>query len=328
MKKILLIAESTKIINENYHLYLKHLNESKYHVTVATYDNENIKYCDKKILLRRKKTIKTLRKLVKENKFDIIYTTDNIIFRIFSKNKFSKNVTIISNFNFTKEKMLKSFSDIYITLNEVEYKIIKEKIKRNTFLINGYGVLDEKVTLSKNYKLKIKREIGIDTNDFVLLTSDENNYNLIQYMHNIKDDIKNIKLIINNKINKEEMELIKFYKLENDITVIDNNKLGNKIYSISDLYISTNKKISYDKNIIKAMNFNLPILAFKNNANIKIVKKNGYLVEDKISFIDRVESIYYEENIDKIKSNKNEAKQYLFENVLKSLQEIEKTSLN
>jgi hypothetical protein len=213
-------------------------------------------------------------------------------------------------------------------LNEVEYKIIKEKIKRNTFLINGYGVLDEKVTLSKNYKLKIKREIGIDTNDFVLLTNDENNYNLIQYMHNIKDDIKNIKLIINNKINREEMELIKFYKLENDITVIDNNKLGNKIYSIADLYISTNKKISYDKNIIKAMNFNLPILAFKNNANIKIVKKNGYLVEDKISFIDRVESIYYEENIDKIKSNKNEAKQYLFENVLKSLQEIEKTSLN
>ena len=328
MKKILLIAESTKIINENYQLYLKYLNENKCHITIATYDNENIKYCHKKILLRRKKTIKTLRKLVKENNFDIIYTTDNILFRIFAKNKTSKNITIISNFNFIKEYLLRSFSDIYIALNEIEYKIIKEKIKKNTFLVNGYGIVEEKINLSNNYKIKIKNEIGIGNNDFVLLTQDKDNYNLIEYMNEVKEDVKNIKLIINNKINDREKELIKFYRLEDNIKIIETNKLGNKIYLISDLYISTNKKISFDKNIAKAMNFNLPIIAFKNNANTKMIKKNGYLVEDKISFIDRIESIYYEENIEKIKPDKKQVKKYLFTNIIKSINEIEKTSIN
>lgn len=328
MKKILLIAENTKIINENYKLYLNYLNDNKYHVTIATYDNENIKYCQKKILLRKKKQIKTIKKIIKENNFDVIYTTDNILFRILAKNKSSKNVTIISNFNYLKEYLLKSFSDIYITLNEIEYKLIKNKIKKNTFLVNGYGILDEKITISNNYKNKIKKEIGVKVEDFVLLTQDKKNYDLIHYMKEVKEDIKNIKLIINNKIDDKEKELIKLYDLEDSIKIIENNKFGNKIYSISDLYISTNKKISFDINIAKAMNFNLPIIAFKNNANTKMINKNGFIVNDKISFIDRIESVYYEENIDKIKSNKNHVKKYLFNNIIESIKEIEKTSIN
>lgn len=327
MKKILLIAENTKIINENYKLYLNYLNDNKYHVTIATYDNENIKYCQKKILLRKKKQIKTIKKIIKENNFDIIYTTDNILFRILAKNKSSKNVTIISNFNYLKEYLLKSFSDIYITLNEIEYKLIKNKIKKNTFLVNGYGILDEKITISNNYKNKIKKEIGVKVEDFVLLTQDKKNYDLIHYMKEVKEDIKNIKLIINNKIDDKEKELIKLYNLEDSIKIIENNKFGNKIYSISDLYISTNKKISFDINIARAMNFNLPIIAFKNNANTKMINKNGFIVNDKISFIDRIESVYYEENIDRIKSNKNHVKKYLFNNIIESIKEIEKTSI-
>ena len=179
--------------------------------------------------------------------------------------------------------------------------------------MNGYGILDEKITISNNYKNKIKKEIGVKVEDFVLLTQDKKNYDLIHYMKEVKEDIKNIKLIINNKIDDKEKELIKLYNLEDSIRIIENNKFG--------------KKISFDINIAKAMNFNLPIIAFKNNANTKMINKNGFIVNDKISFIDRIESVYYEENIDRIKSNKNHVKKYLFNNIIESIKEIEKTSI-
>jgi hypothetical protein len=137
-------------------------------------------------------------------------------------------------------------------------------------------------------------------------------------MNDIKDDNLNIKLIINNKISKKEQELIKIYNLDGYIKVVNNKKNDNKLYAISDLYLSTNKKMSFDENLVRALNYGLPVLAFKNNGNNKMIKNNGYLVNDKISFIDRIETMYYDNKDYKI--NKNEVNKYLISNIVKDIE--------
>ena len=154
--------------------------------------------------------------------------------------------------------------------------------------------------------------------DFVLFTNDFNNLELIKYMNDIKDDNLNIKLIINNEISKKEQELIKIYNLDGYIKVVNNKKNDNKLYAISDLYLSTNKKMSFDENLVRALNYGLPVLAFKNNGNNKMIKNNGYLVNDKISFIDRIETMYYDNKDYKI--NKNEVNKYLISNIVKDIE--------
>ena len=137
-------------------------------------------------------------------------------------------------------------------------------------------------------------------------------------MNDIKDDNLNIKLIINNEISKKEQELIKIYNLDGYIKVVNNKKNDNKLYAISDLYLSTNKKMSFDENLVRALNYGLPVLAFKNNGNNKMIKNNGYLVNDKISFIDRIETMYYDNKDYKI--NKNEVNKYLISNIVKDIE--------
>ena len=73
-----------------------------------------------------------------------------------------------------------------------------------------------------------------------------------------------------------------------------------------------------DENLVRALNYGLPVLAFKNNGNNKMIKNNGYLVNDKISFIDRIETMYYDNKDYKI--NKNEVNKYLISNIVKDIE--------
>jgi hypothetical protein len=76
--------------------------------------------------------------------------------------------------------------------------------------------------------------------------------------------------------------------------------------------------MSFDENLVRALNYGLPVLAFKNNGNNKMIKNNGYLVNDKISFIDRIETMYYDNKDYKI--NKNEVNKYLISNIVKDIE--------
>ena len=49
-----------------------------------------------------------------------------------------------------------------------------------------------------------------------------------------------------------------------------------------------------------------------------MIKNNGYLVNDKISFIDRIETMYYDNKDYKI--NKNEVNKYLISNIVKDIE--------
>ena len=313
MKKALIIAENYN----NFNLYINNLKKQKYEITIMTESSNSIKGTTK-IKLEKNifKKAYTIRKNIKD--YDLIYTDENIIYRIFSKTKTNKTICMLNNFKYYREKILVMCSSIYITLNEIENEIVKNKIKKNTVLIRGYGIKEENYTLSLNYKNKLKEELGILKDDFVLFTNDFNNLELIKYMNDIKDDNLNIKLIINNEISKKEQELIKIYNLDGYIKVVNNKKNDNKLYAISDLYLSTNKKMSFDENLVRALNYGLPVLAFKNNGNNKMIKNNGYLVNDKISFIDRIETMYYDNKDYKI--NKNEVNKNLISNIVKDIE--------
>ena len=183
MKKALIIANNYN----NFNLYIDNLKKKKYEITIMSESTNFVKGTNKiKLEGNIISKIITIRKNIKE--YDLIYTDDNITYRIFSKTKNNKTICMLNNFKYYREKYLSLFSNIYITLNEVENEIVKNKIKKNTVLIRGYGIKEENYNLSLNYKNKLKQELGINKDDFVLFTNDYNNLELIKYITDIKDD--------------------------------------------------------------------------------------------------------------------------------------------
>lgn len=362
MKKVLFTATVDSHILQFHIPYLKWFKEQGYEVHVATNGDEKIEYCDVKhkiplerspIKINNIKAIFKLKKIIENEKFDIIHChtpMGSVVTRLAAKNARKKYKTKViytaHGFHFFKgapllnwiifypvEKYLSKFTDCLITINKEDYNLAKRKFKSKRIeFVNGVGVDEDKFNfqMSNGEKEKIRKELNLKNNDFVLIQVGELNKNknqimTIESMRKLVKENKKIKLLLVGKGNLKDFyaKKIEEYNLKDNIFLLGYRRDIPQLLKISDCLISTSKREGLPVNLIEAAMCNLPIIATNCRGNRDIAKK---VVE-----IDNIKEFC--ENINECIKNKDlymcdNVDKYKFENIMKKMIKIYKSYKN
>lgn len=361
MQKVLFSATVDSHILAFHLPYLKYFKDKGYEVHVATNGDEKIPYCDKKykisfernpFKINNLRAIKQLKKIVDEEKFDIIHThtpMGSVVTRLASKKARKRNYTRViytaHGFHFYKgaplknwlifypvEKFLARYTDDLITINKEDYELAKRKFKTNVYYIPGVGIDQNKfdINMSEEEKINLRKTLNLKKDDFVMIYPAELNKNknqkfLIEVMEELTKKYSNIHLLLPGKdsYNGFYQNLVKEKKLENNIHFLGFRKDIPKLLKIANLSVSASLREGLPVNIMEAMYVGLPIVATNCRGMKDLIEngKNGYVVEQYNSekFINNIENIYLKKiDINKIiNNNKDKAKEYLLENIMK-----------
>lgn len=365
MKKVLFVATVDSHIRHFHIPYLKYFKEKGYEVHVATSNDENEKfdYCDKKhaITFERSplkannlKAIKQMKKLFKEEKFDIVHChtpMGGVVTRIAAKN-FRKNGLKVfytaHGFHFFKgaplinwliyypvEKWLARYTDVLITINEEDYIRAKKFKAKRVEKINGIGVNEQKfqIEMTEEEENKLKEEFKINQNDIVLTYVGElnNGKNQVMLMEAVKEVLKehsNIKLLLvgKGKLEQEYKAIIAELGLGKYVVLTGYRRDVPKIFKITDIAVSTSKREGLPINLVEAQMSGLPIIAtnVRGNNELAITNENGFIVESKEEVIEKIKFLIKNENIRKDMGKKSleKSKKYRLEDVLKEMDKI------
>ena len=217
------------------------------------------------------------------------------------------------------EKICAKWTDCLITINEEDYNLVKTKFKAKKIeLINGIGVDESKFNflITDEEKEKIREELKLKKDDFVLIQVGELNKNKNQIMtiNAVKELVQenlDIKLLLVGKGNLKDyyIKKIKEYNLEDNIFLLGYRKDIPQLLKISDCLISTSKREGLPVNLIEAAMSKLPIIATNCRGNREIAKKVveiddvKQLCENIKKCIDNRE-LYISNDINKYKSEK------------------------
>lgn len=329
-KKVLFTATVDSHILHFHLPYLKMFKDEGYEVHVATNGQEEIPYCDKKYIISFERSpfklnnlnaIKDLKKIINEEKFDIIHChtpMGSVVTRLAAM-KARKNGTRViytaHGFHFYKgaskinwllfypiEKWLSRYTDTLITINEEDYNLAKKKFhSKKIELVHGVGVDPEKFNfeMSEEEKDKLREEIGIDKDDFVMiypaeLSKRKNQGMLLRCMAELVKENKKIKLLLPglDSMNGMYQQMAKELDIEEYVKFLGYRTDIPKLLKISNLAVSTARQEGLPVNIMEAMVCGLPAIVTNCRGNRDLVQDgvNGYVVEidDVQEFVNKI----------------------------------------
>lgn len=364
MKKVLFTATVDSHILAFHIPYLKYFKEKGYEVHVATNGNANIPYCDKKIIIpferspfktKNIKAYKSLKKIIKSENYDIIHThtpVASVITRLASKKERKKGTRIIytaHGFHFYKgasirnwllfypvEKYLSKYIDTLITINEEDYNFVKRKFKKCNDIkyVPGVGVDEQKFNfiINNKEKIKLRKDLGLNENDFVMIFPAELNQNknqifIINVMEKLIKKYENIHLLLPGKdsYGGHYQKIVKEKNLQKNIHFLGYREDIPKLLKISDLSIATSKREGLPVNIIEAMCVKLPIVATNCRGHRELIKDgiNGFLVDinDEKELENKIVYLYENSDVRK-KMGENGASEFKKYSLLKIYDEM------
>ena len=359
MKKVLFVATVNRHIIGCHLPYLKWFKEQGYEVYVASRGTEKIEYCDKHfdlpferfpLKVNNIKAYKELKKIIRDSHYDIIHChtpVGGVLARLAARKERKKGTKVLytaHGFHFYKgapllnwliyypvEKICAKWTDCLITLNEEDYNLAKNKLKaKKVELVNGVGVDRSKFDfmMSDSEKEKIRNELKLKKDDFVLIQVGELNKNknqimTIQAMKKIIEKNKNVKLLLVGKGSLKDYyeKKIKEYNLEKNVFLLGYRKDIPKLLKISDCLISTSKREGLPLNLIEAAMSGIPIIATNCRGNREVA---NVLVD-----IDDVDKIC-EDILECMKNNEkfiyNNIEKYSLKNIIVEMKEIYKNN--
>ncbi len=364
MKKILFVATVDVHILQFHLPYLEYFKKNGYEVHVATNGNEKIPYCDKKhkisverspIKINNLKAIKQLKKIIEEEKFETIHChtpMGSVVTRLASKEARKRyNTKVIytaHGFHFYKgaplfnwlifypiEKWLSKYTDILITINEEDYNIAKKKFKtKDIELVHGVGVDINKFDfeMSENEKHKLRKSIGLNDEDFVMiyiaeLSKRKNQEMLLNAMKQLVKEDKTIKLLLVGKdsLNGKLQKIARKNRLENNVFFLGYRTDIPKLLKISNLLVSTSRQEGLPVNVMEGLMAGLPAVVTNCRGNRDIIQneKNGFIVENMKQLIEKILQTKgnYEE-LYNMNKNHTEMEKFSLENVMKEMGSI------
>lgn len=206
--KILYVTTVSNTINAFLIPHIKFLIEKGHQVDVGCFINQKLKYelLDLKVKvynipfsrkpysLSNLKAYKILRKIIKEEGYDIIHSHTPIasfISRLITRKSSSiKRIYTAHGFHFYKgaplpnwliyypiEKYLSKYTDVLIAINQEDYEIAFKKMHaKKSILIHGIGIDFDKFNHDINFRMK-RKELKIHPDTFVILSVGELNKN-------------------------------------------------------------------------------------------------------------------------------------------------------
>ncbi len=363
MKKVLFVATLDSHINLFHLPFLKFFKENGYEVHVATNSSNKIKYCDKKIKINIKrspfnlkniKAIFELKKIVEEEKYDIIHAhtpMGGVVARIAAnkvrKTSRTKVIYTAHGFHFYKgaplinwvlfypiEKILANYTNAIITINKEDFNLAKSKFNTKIYYVPGVGINEEKfnIKLTKKDEIELRKSLGLNEEDFVItypaeLNKNKNQIMLIYAMEKLVAKYKNIHLLLPgiDSYNEYYQKIVHAKNLEKNIHFLGFRDDIPKLLNISNLAVSTSLREGLPVNIMEAMYVGLPIIATDCRGNRDLVRNdfNGFLIgtSDVDSLVTNIEKIYNDKKLALIfkKNNNQEIKRYLLDNIMKDM---------
>ncbi len=189
------------------------------------------------------------------------------------------------------EKWLSRYTDCLITINKEDYALAKKKFKAKRIeLINGVGVDENKFNfeMSKEHKHHLRKSLGLEDDDFVLIQVGELNKNKNQIMaiEAMKDLVKkysNIHLLIVGIGGLEDFykQKVKEYNLNKNVHLLGYRKDVPKLLKISDMLLSLSYREGLPVNVIEGLMAGLPAIVTDCRGSRDLVEDgvNGYVIK-------------------------------------------------
>lgn len=321
MKKVLFVATVLKKHINVFHIpFLKMFKNEGWETSVAAKndfdENEEFKtyYCDKyydipfcrnPLSLGNINAYKELKTLINSNDYDIIHChtpVGGLLTRLASikaRKKGTKVIYTAHGFHFYKGAPLKNwlifypverfcsrFTDVLITINREDFEFAKKKMKAKRIeYVPGVGIDIDKFNSVQIDAQEKRREIGIDSNDFVLISVGELNENknqavIIKAISKIQS--KNTKYIICGVGNKriELEQLADSLGISDQVVFLGFRFDIPQLLKIADVFVFPSKREGLPLSMMEAMASGLPCICQNIRGNNDLIEngKNGYLV--------------------------------------------------
>lgn len=231
------------------------------------------------------------------------------------------------------EKFLSKYTDVLITINKEDYDRAKKFKAGKIEYMAGVGVDVEKFQNIHVEKEKKRKSIGVDKNDFILISVGELNKNKNQQVViNAIAQAKNekIKYLICGlgPLENEIRELIKYFELENQVKIIGFRDDIAELLAIADLFALPSYREGLSLSLMEAMATGLPVICSDIRGNRDLIRdsENGYLLDpsDPLEWSDRINRLYLDKDLRKTfgQSSKNNISKYSKVNISDKVSKI------
>lgn len=349
MKKILFLSNTANFAKFN-QPFMRWFREQGWQVDYCSAGEENVLDCDNQYTisiarspfsLKNFKALKELKKLLKENEYNILHChtpMGGVIGRLAAKKLWKqgkiKVIYTAHGFHFYKgapilnwflyypmEKWLSYYEDSLVTINDEDFE--RSKAWGRTYKIDGVGVnLSRFHSCNTEEKTKLRKELGYSANDFIITVVAEVNKNknqimLVRNVLKLKSEIPSLKILL---IGKEILPIVRNFvennKLEDSVQFLGYRNDVEKLTIVSDIAFSASLREGLPVNIIEAMACGIPVVCSDNRGHRALIKNGvtGYIFDPKSDkeMISAMLRLYSNPNLRLEMGNKNikEAKKY------------------
>lgn len=277
------------------------------------------------------KAYKQVKKLMIKNKYKFIHCHSpigGVVGRLVCKNAKTKCIYTAHGFHFYKgaplknwiifypiEKWLSRYTDILITINKEDYNRAKNKFEMKQLeYIPGVGVDIQKFQLDDFDRDSYRKQLGLDKNDFMILSVGELNanknhevvLNAIAKLNN-----SNIKYMIAGQggLKQHLLDLAQNLSIENQLQLLGFRNDIAELDNCADLFILPSKREGLGLAAIEAMSTGLPIITSNvhgmNDYSINGISGYSYKSNDINGFAKGIKKILENKNLNEKMSKYN-----------------------
>lgn len=363
MKKFLMVTTIQNTIEAFLIPHIKMLEKNGYEVWIATNiykdipeelkNNKwiNISFSRNPFSKNSFKAMKEMRELIKNNDFEMVHFHTPVaafLGRYAAMKEKQKNIIYTAHgFHFFKgaslinwciyypmEKIALNWTDKIITINEEDYQRAKAMVTSKTkiYKIDGVGLDLEKYR--NGDAQKIRQELSIEDNEFVItmigeLNKNKNQIQLLKAVSSLKNkNFDNIRVILVGVGDQENYLKEESEKNKLKVDFLGFRKDVKDIIAASDIICSMSYREGLPRNIMEGMAQGKPFVVTNIRGNKDIIKenRNGFLVEvDNINeTADRIQRFIAEkELVSKIAPNNFiDVNKYSIEKIIKDMEKI------
>ena len=339
-KKVLFVATVVKLHIMVFHIpYLEWFKKNGYEVHVAAkndYDNKeecNIPFCDKFHDLPferspfKKNNIyvyKELKSIIDSNEYEIIHChtpMGGAIGRLAARSirkEGSKVIYTAHGFHFFKgapilnwlvyypaERWLARYTDVLITINKEDYKLAKKFKANRVEYVAGVGIDTDKSRNVKVEKNEKRKSIGIEPDDFMVISVGELNKNknhqiIIRAISELRNEKIKYVLCGQGPLETELRGLADKLGIGNQVKFLGFRKDIPELMHIADLFAFPSYREGLSLSLMEAMASGLPVICSRIRGNTDLIdmELGGYLVEpeDISKFQEKIDYLFKNRN--------------------------------